>query len=131
MGQNFATQIEQEQDMRKHLPKQQVTVDRRFENLHLNCKKESATVTTTNIGATAMASAMRVANVATMNKLEGFNVVIICCSSSLQAKYWQQRLEAGRGSVLAIDSVVLSVEEDWPGGAGNGKKLQCLQFSGK
>ena len=72
-----------------------------------------------------MASSMRVSNVATMNKLEGFNVVIICCSSLLQAKYWQQRLEAGRGSILASDSVVLSVEEDWPGGAGNGNKLLC------
>ena len=67
-----------------------------------------------------MASAIRESNVETMNKLEGFNVVIICCSSSLQAKYWQQRLEAGRGSVLPTNSIVLSVEEDWPGGAGNG-----------
>ena len=70
----------------------------------------------------SVASAMREANVATMNKLEGFKVVIICCSSLLQAKYWQQRLEAGRGSVLPIDSVVLSVEEDWLGGAGNGMR---------
>eukprot|EP00596_Hydrurales_sp_CCMP1899_P008928 CAMPEP_0119053950 /NCGR_PEP_ID=MMETSP1177-20130426/74749_1 /TAXON_ID=2985 /ORGANISM="Ochromonas sp, Strain CCMP1899" /LENGTH=343 /DNA_ID=CAMNT_0007034035 /DNA_START=108 /DNA_END=1136 /DNA_ORIENTATION=- len=66
-----------------------------------------------------MASEMRKANIETMNKLEGFNVVIICCSSILQANYWQQRLEAGRGSILPSDSIALSVDEDWPGGAGN------------
>lgn len=70
-----------------------------------------------------MASMMREANVETMNNLEGFNVVVICCSSALQAKYWQQRLEAGRGSILPLSSIVLSVEEDWPGGAGNGKQI--------
>ena len=65
-----------------------------------------------------------------MNKLEGFNVVIICCSSSLQAKYWQQRLEAGRGSVLPTSSIVLAVEEDWPGGAGNGTQSVPLLSKG-
>jgi hypothetical protein len=69
-----------------------------------------------------MASEMRKANIETMNKLEGFNVVIICCSSVLQANYWQKRLEAGRGSILSSDSIALSVDEDWPGGAGNGKQ---------
>lgn len=75
-----------------------------------------------------MASAMREANVEVMNKLEGFNVVIICCSSALQAKYWQQRLEAGRGSILPGDSIVLSVEEDWVGGAGNGKYNLIISY---
>lgn len=60
-------------------------------------------------------------NIAIMNSLEGFDVVIICCSSGLQAAYWQERLEAGRGSVLPPSSMVLAVEEDWPGGAGNGE----------
>jgi len=55
-----------------------------------------------------------------MNASDGFDVVIVCCSSDLQAKYWQQRLEAGRGSVMPTTSIVLSVQEDWPGGAGNG-----------
>jgi hypothetical protein len=56
-----------------------------------------------------------------MNSLEGFSVVIVCCSSQLQADYWQKRLELGKGCILSPSSVVLAVEEDWPGGAGNGK----------
>jgi hypothetical protein len=60
-------------------------------------------------------------NIAIMNKLEGFNVVIICCSSSTLAEYWQARLEQGKGSILSPSSLVLCVEEDWPGGAGNGR----------
>lgn len=59
-------------------------------------------------------------NIEIMNRLEGFNIVVICCSSIKQAEYWQIRLESGRGSVLPIDAIVLAVEEDWPGGAGNG-----------
>jgi hypothetical protein len=66
-------------------------------------------------------------NIAIMNALEGFEVVIICCSSGLQAAYWQERLEAGRGSVLPVSSMVLAVEEDWPGGAGNGKLETVIQ----
>jgi hypothetical protein len=59
-------------------------------------------------------------NIAKMNSLEGFDVVIVCCSSDLQANYWQKRLESGRGSVISEGCIVLSVQEDWPGGAGNG-----------
>lgn len=58
-------------------------------------------------------------NVQVMNSLVGFDVVIICCSSSKQANYWQKRLEDGRGSILPKESLVLAVQEDWPGGAGN------------
>ena len=61
-------------------------------------------------------------NINIMNDLAGFSVVIVCCSSAKQAQFWQLRLEKGRGSVLSSDCVVLSVEEDWPGGAGNGTK---------
>ena len=60
-------------------------------------------------------------NVQVMNSLVGFDVVIICCSSSKQANYWQKRLEDGRGSILPTESLVLAVQEDWPGGAGNGR----------
>lgn len=60
-------------------------------------------------------------NIATMNSLEGFDVVIVCCSSQKQANYWQKRLEDGRGSIMPLSSIVLAVQEDWPGGAGNGK----------
>ena len=58
-------------------------------------------------------------NIEVMNSSPGFNVVIICCSSAQQARYWQKRLEEGRGYVLPKDCIVLSVQEDWPGGAGN------------
>jgi len=67
-------------------------------------------------------------NIATMNSLEGFDVVIVCCSSQKQANYWQKRLEDGRGSIMPATSIVLAVQEDWPGGAGNGKYLYILLF---
>lgn len=60
-------------------------------------------------------------NIDIMNELDGFGVVIICCSSIKQAEYWQGRLKNGKGSIVAKDSFVLAVDEDWPGGAGNGK----------
>lgn len=60
-------------------------------------------------------------NIQTMNRLEGFDVVVVCCSSSKQADYWQQRLENGRGSIMPANALVLSVDEDWNGGAGNGE----------
>lgn len=65
--------------------------------------------------------AMLMKNIETMNRLEGFDVIVVCCSSEKQAQYWQQRLLKGRGSCLPPDAKVLCVEEDWPGGAGNGK----------
>ena len=69
-------------------------------------------------------------NIEKMNASDGFDVVIVCCSSDLQAKYWQQRLEAGRGSVMPTTSIVLSVQEDWPGGAGNGTCRFCISAGG-
>lgn len=60
-------------------------------------------------------------NIVAMNSLQGFDVIIVCCSSDLQASYWQKRLEGGRGYVSPKDSIILAVQEDWPGGAGNGK----------
>ncbi len=59
-------------------------------------------------------------NIEVMNSLEGFDIIIVCCSSDKQALYWQHRLEKGRGAVLPLAATVLAVEEDWPGGAGNG-----------
>ena len=38
---------------------------------------------------------------------------------SLFLKYWQSRLTKGKGSVIAENTIVLAVHEDWPGGAGN------------
>jgi hypothetical protein len=60
------------------------------------------------------------ANINEIKKLQGFDVVIICCSSQLQADYWQKRFEDGKGSTLSQSSYVVAVQEDWPGGAGNG-----------
>lgn len=51
--------------------------------------------------------------------MDGFDVVIVCCSSGQQARYWQRRLEDGRGTLLSSSCIVLAVMEDWPGGAGN------------
>lgn len=36
------------------------------------------------------------ANVAAMNGLQGYDVVIVCCSGEKQADYWQARLTAVR-----------------------------------
>jgi len=57
---------------------------------------------------------------AAMLKVEGFDVIIICCGTSHQAAFWQARLERGRGVIVPRDATVLCVHEDWPGGAGNG-----------
>jgi hypothetical protein len=36
-------------------------------------------------------------NIGIMNNfMEGFDVIIVCCSSGQQARYWQRRLEDGR-----------------------------------
>lgn len=58
-------------------------------------------------------------NIEFMNKLDGFSVIIVCTSTDMQAAYWQQRLEDGKGSILSKDAMVLAVDEDWQGGAGN------------
>ena len=57
---------------------------------------------------------------AAMLKVEGFDVIIICCGTQHQAAFWQARLERGRGVIVPQDATVLCVHEDWPGGAGNG-----------
>lgn len=62
---------------------------------------------------------MLLKNIQTMNRLEGFDVVIVCCSSVKQADYWQQRLDQGKGAIMPKSALVLSVDEDWNGGAGN------------
>lgn len=43
-----------------------------------------------------MASEILEANVAAMNGLQGFDVVVVCCSGEKQADYWQARLTAVR-----------------------------------
>ncbi|OQR82023.1 hypothetical protein THRCLA_11201 [Thraustotheca clavata] len=60
------------------------------------------------------------ANIALMNSLLGYDVVIVCCSTPYQATYWQKRLMATRGTISPSDMKVITVYEDWVGGAGNG-----------
>lgn len=65
-------------------------------------------------------SSLMVENIQQMNRLAGYDVVIVCCSNQSQEDYWQRRLESVRGQVMPLSTVVLAVHEDWPGGAGNG-----------
>ncbi|KAJ8599959.1 hypothetical protein CTAYLR_002845 [Chrysophaeum taylorii] len=56
-----------------------------------------------------------------MLRVEGFSVVIVCTGTEWQAKFWQARLERGKGYVIPATSDVVCVHEDWTtGGAGNG-----------
>lgn len=65
------------------------------------------------------AEAAQRANIARMTHANGYDVVIVCCGSEHQARYWQSRLDQARGQVLPTNATVLAVQEDWPGGAGN------------
>lgn len=54
-------------------------------------------------------------NIASLNaKGGGYDVVIICCSDAQQAKFWQTQCRS-----VQEPSVVVAVDEDWAGGAGN------------
>ncbi len=48
----------------------------------------------------------------------GFDIIIVVSSSREQAEFWQERLPHGHGAVIGRKTQVISVEEDWPGGAG-------------
>lgn len=53
--------------------------------------------------------------------VEGFDVVVVCTGTEWQAKFWQARLERGKGYVIPASCEVVCVHEDWKsGGAGNG-----------
>ena len=56
------------------------------------------------------------------NSENGFDAVIVCCSTEHQATYWGERLMQTRGSALSKkDALVYAVCEDWAkDGAGNG-----------
>lgn len=66
----------------------------------------------------------RLANIDAMNACPangtGMDVIIVSTTNEADARYWQQRLEAGRGQVTNQNALILAVHEDWPGGAGNG-----------
>mmetsp|Transcript_12720 Transcript_12720/g.13148 ORF Transcript_12720/g.13148 Transcript_12720/m.13148 type:complete len:650 (-) Transcript_12720:75-2024(-) len=65
------------------------------------------------------AEIMMLSNINEMKWENGFDVIIVCCSSGQQARYWQRRLDENRGTLLPSNCIVLAVKEDWPGGAGN------------
>jgi len=48
----------------------------------------------------------------------GFDVVVVVSSNRDQAEFWQQRLKETSGLVIGDRARIISVEEDWPGGAG-------------
>ena len=56
-----------------------------------------------------------------MQAVAGFDVVIVCTGDDMQAQYWQTKLAASAGVIIANQAVVIGVSEDWNGGgAGNG-----------
>ncbi|TNE90061.1 MAG: hypothetical protein EP330_09540 [Deltaproteobacteria bacterium] len=57
---------------------------------------------------------------AILARAHAFDVVIVSTPSRAQTPWWQARLEAGRGEVLAEHAEILCLHEDWKGGAGNG-----------
>ncbi len=59
------------------------------------------------------------ANIQLMSEMVNFDVIIVCTNNAKVADYWQQRLESGVGTFLPTCTVVLAVDEDWKGGAGN------------
>jgi hypothetical protein len=63
------------------------------------------------------------ANVKRMNILkskEGMDIVIISVQNPDQELFWERRLRETQGQVLKPQALLLVVQEDWPGGAGNG-----------
>jgi hypothetical protein len=65
-----------------------------------------------------------IANIDLMNKSAsdgtGMDIVIVSTGSSKQVDFWEKRLEATRGRITKTDAVIIAVQEDWEGGAGNG-----------
>jgi hypothetical protein len=62
------------------------------------------------------------ANIASMNDASsGFDVIVVCTSTKTQAQYWENRLIATKGgSIAPNDAIIVGVDEDWSGKAGNG-----------
>lgn len=50
----------------------------------------------------------------------GMDILIISTGNLQQVEFWQQRLAAMKDCLLKPGAIVIVVEEDWPGGAGNG-----------
>lgn len=63
-------------------------------------------------------------NIAAMNASgsdgNGMDVVIVSTNNRSQEQFWQDRLNATKGQVAGTKATIVTVYEDWPGGAGNG-----------
>ena len=55
-----------------------------------------------------------------MHSGNGYDFVIVVTSTPNQADYWQKRLDQTKNMIGHRNSQVISVYEDWDGGAGNG-----------
>lgn len=51
---------------------------------------------------------------------QGFDILIVSTRNSSQEEFWYKRLRASLGAICKPDAVIITVEEDWPGGAGTG-----------
>jgi hypothetical protein len=49
----------------------------------------------------------------------GMDVIIVSTSNKQQEQFWQKRLEKRVGEILKKDALVVAIDEDWHGGAGN------------
>ena len=48
----------------------------------------------------------------------GFDAIIVVSSNRAQSRFWQKQLTGATGSVIGKTTRIISLEEDWPGGAG-------------
>lgn len=53
-----------------------------------------------------------------VNDGSGFDVAIIVSSNKKQSEFWQQRLNVTAKNIIGEKTRVISLQEDWPGGAG-------------
>lgn len=59
-------------------------------------------------------------NLNQMHRLSsGVDVLIVCSSTPLETTFWKKRLNSLRGQLYKEQALLIVVEEDWPGGAGN------------
>lgn len=51
---------------------------------------------------------------------EGYDILIISTQNSSQEEFWQKRLRSVKGKICRPDALIITVAEQWPGGAGTG-----------
>ncbi len=50
----------------------------------------------------------------------GFDILIISTRNSSQEEFWHKKLRASKGEICRDDALIITVAENWPGGAGTG-----------